>query len=36
MTGARTDYHAKPHERIVGAAKVELQQWRDRTMEWLA
>lgn len=27
---------AKPHERIVGAAKVELQRWVDRDMGWLA
>lgn len=28
-------YDAKPHERIVGAAKVELLQWRDRDADWL-
>lgn len=29
-------YEAKPHERIVGAAKVELIQWKDRDMQWLS
>lgn len=28
-------YEAKPHERIVGAAKVELMGWIDRDMNWL-
>lgn len=28
-------YEAKPHERIVGAAKVELVAWVDRDMAWL-
>lgn len=28
-------YRAKPHERIVGAAKVELLQWIDRDVKWL-
>lgn len=29
-------YVAKPTDRIVGGAKVELLQWRDRDAEWLA
>lgn len=29
-------YEAKPHERIVGAAKVDLQRWVDRDADWLA
>lgn len=28
-------YEAKPHERIVGAAKVELLHWIDRDLKWL-
>lgn len=28
-------YEAKPHERIVGAAKVELRHWIDRDAGWL-
>lgn len=28
-------YEAKPHERIVGAAKVELLRWIDRDEAWL-
>ncbi len=28
-------YDAKPNDRIVGSAKVELQKWIDRDMAWL-
>jgi hypothetical protein len=29
------DYHAQPHERIVGHAKIELLDWVERDRRWL-